>query len=137
MFFFCILWAVGYTVDYHWWSQHSQAAMYAAEMEEAAIRWPTAVADAAIDTSPGTVEAGKAIYAQNCVPCHGPDLHGGIGPNLTDDVWIHGGTFPEIRTTITEGVPAKGMITWGPILGPEKIGKVAAYVYTTSHPDGS
>jgi cytochrome c oxidase cbb3-type subunit 3 len=60
-------------------------------------------------------------------------MTGGIGPNLLDSTWIHGGTPAEIVKTITEGVPAKGMLTWGPILGPEKIGRVAAYVISRNH----
>jgi cytochrome c oxidase cbb3-type subunit 3 len=55
-------------------------------------------------------------------------MHGGIGPNLLDTVWIHGGSPEEIRHTIDAGVPAKGMLTWGPILGPEKVAAVASYV---------
>ena len=39
----------------------------------------------------------------------------------------------DIVRTITDGVPAKGMLTWGPILGPEKIGQVAAYVISRNH----
>jgi cytochrome c oxidase cbb3-type subunit III len=137
MFFFCILWAIGYTVDYHWWSARSQTATYVAELEDAAVRWPAGVATASVDTSPAAVEAGKGVYQQNCVACHGAELQGGIGPSLVDATWIHGGTLPEIQATITNGVPDKGMITWGPILGPEKIAQVAAYVFASGQPDGS
>ena len=42
--------------------------------------------------------------------------------------WIHGSTPEEIVATITNGVAAKGMPTWGPILGNEKVGEVAAYI---------
>ena len=45
-----------------------------------------------------------------------------------DTVWIHGGKPEEIVHTITTGVAAKGMPTWGPILGPQKIAQVAAYI---------
>jgi cytochrome c oxidase cbb3-type subunit 3 len=72
--------------------------------------------------------AGEAVYQANCVACHGPALLGGIGPNLTDTTWIHGGAPEAIVATITNGVAAKGMPSWGPILGIEKVGEVAAYV---------
>lgn len=132
LFFFTIVWAIGYAVDYHAWSNRSQEASYVAELEAAGRRWPAPAATAAVDLSPAAVEAGRAVYAQNCVGCHGADLSGGIGPSLTDPTWIHGGSFEEIRATVTNGVPDKGMLTWGPILGPEKIAQVAAYVYVQS-----
>ena len=135
MFGFCILWAIGYAVEYHFISHRSQAAAYDAEMEEAKERWP-AQAAAAVDLSPESVKAGEAIFTQNCVACHGADMKGKIGPSLIDDVWIHGGSYSEIRTTITNGVPEKGMLTWGPILGPEKIGQVAAFVYVSGPQQG-
>ncbi len=78
--------------------------------------------------TPEAVAAGEAIYTTNCVACHGADLQGGIGPNLIDTEWIHGGTPEAILHTITDGVPEKGMLTWGPILGPEKVNQVTAYV---------
>jgi cytochrome c oxidase cbb3-type subunit 3 len=55
-------------------------------------------------------------------------MKGGIGPNLLDTIWIHGGKPEEIVHTITVGVPDKGMLTWGPILGSAKVAQVAAYV---------
>lgn len=76
------------------------------------------------------VNAGKEIFTMNCAACHAMDATGGIGPNLTDNEWIHGGKYNDIRHTITVGVPEKGMVTWGPILGPEKVAQVAAYVYS-------
>jgi len=62
------------------------------------------------------------------VSCHGPNAEGGIGPNLTDAFWIHGPSEDSIRATITNGVSAKGMLSWGPILGERKIKMLAAYV---------
>jgi len=77
-----------------------------------------------------SIEAGRAIFATNCVGCHGAELEGGIGPKLTDAEWLHGGTLEAINQTIKDGVPEKGMLSWGPILGPQKVAQVAAYVYS-------
>jgi cytochrome c oxidase cbb3-type subunit 3 len=55
-------------------------------------------------------------------------MRGGIGPNLLDDQWIHGGSPAQILKTITDGVAAKGMPPWGQILGAAKVREVAAYV---------
>ena len=76
------------------------------------------------------VKEGKAIFTKNCIACHGPDGGGVIGPNLTDDYWIHGGKIEEIGATVTAGVAAKGMPTWGKILKPKEVEEVVAYVWT-------
>lgn len=129
-----VVWGVGYAIDYHLVSHRSQAASYDAEMQAANERWPSKPVDAsAAAVTPEAIEAGKAIYTTNCVACHGPELLGGIGPNLVDEEWIHGGEYADIVKTVNEGVPSKGMVTWGPVLGPEKVQQVAAYVYSQSH----
>jgi cytochrome c oxidase cbb3-type subunit III len=74
------------------------------------------------------VSAGRTIFLTTCASCHKPDLTGLVGPNLKVQQWIHGGKPTEIVNTITTGVPPKGMPTWGPVLGKEKISQVAAYV---------
>lgn len=76
------------------------------------------------------VGAGKLAYTTNCVACHGAKLEGNIGPNLTDGHWLHGGAPNKIFTTVRDGVPAKGMPTWGAILGPQGVRDVAAYLIT-------
>lgn len=120
-----VMFGIGYAVDYHFVSHRSQAGEYAAEVASA----PKAQEAATVAATPDAIAAGKEIFAANCVACHGADMHGGVGPDLTDATWIHGGKLEEIAHTITVGVPEKGMLTWGPILGPQKIGQVAAYVH--------
>jgi cytochrome c oxidase cbb3-type subunit 3 len=131
LFYFTIVWAVLYTVHYHFVAERSHPKALAAEMAEADARWPRqaeAAQAATLVMSEEAIEAGEDVFKANCVSCHGADMKGGIGPNLLDTVWIHGGTPEAIVNTITKGVPEKGMLTWGPILGPEKIAEVAAYV---------
>jgi cytochrome c oxidase cbb3-type subunit 3 len=72
--------------------------------------------------------AGQAVFEANCVPCHRADGGGVIGPNLTDDYWIHGGKPTQILHTIEVGVPDKGMPAWGTVLNPADLPAVAAYV---------
>ncbi len=129
LFWVTILFAVGYTVDYHLLAHRSPQKELAAEVAAANKQWPQGgAAGGAFVATPELAAKGKLIFQTNCVPCHGADLHGKIGPNLTDDVWIHGGRPEDIIHTITTGVQAKGMPTWGPILGPERVREVAAYV---------
>ena len=78
--------------------------------------------------NPVVIAAGKATFMTTCVACHGADMHGGIGVNLIKTTWLHGGKPTEIMKTVTEGVLAKGMPTWGPVLGPKKISEVVAFV---------
>ena len=77
---------------------------------------------------PGKMKLGAAVYASKCVSCHGAQGQGGIGPNLTDDYWIHGAKPTQILKTVTEGVLDKGMPPWGAILTSEELPTVVAYV---------
>lgn len=93
------------------------------------------VALADIDVSkfkgnPDAIAKGKATFAVMCAPCHQADATGKIGPNLTDNEWIHGGNYEDIRHTITFGVPDKGMVTWGQSLTGEQIAEAAAFVHS-------
>jgi cytochrome c oxidase cbb3-type subunit III len=71
---------------------------------------------------------GQESYQAKCAACHGTQGQGGIGPNLADEYWLHGGKLIEIVATITDGVPAKGMPPWGPVLSPEEIQSAAVYI---------
>ncbi len=75
-----------------------------------------------------TVAAGKTTFMANCAACHGPELKGGIGVNLVDSTWIHGGKPTQVVQTITNGVLEKGMPQWGKVLGKKRILEVAAFV---------
>ncbi len=87
------------------------------------------------------VAAGKAVYETNCAACHLASLRGkgenpvAIGPDLTDTAWVHGGKPTEIYDLIIKGVLAKGMPTWGPVLGAKKVGEVTAYILS-KHKEG-
>ncbi|MFI5222203.1 MAG: cbb3-type cytochrome c oxidase N-terminal domain-containing protein [Bacteroidia bacterium] len=70
----------------------------------------------------------KKIFRERCVVCHGDNAEGKVGPNLTDEYWIHGGTVKDIFKTIKEGVPAKGMVSWQTVLKPTEIQLIASYV---------
>ena len=73
---------------------------------------------------------GKQIYVGKCIACHAIDGGGGVGPNLTDEYWIHGGSIKDIFKTIKIGVPQKGMISWQNQLTPSDIRDVASYLVT-------
>ena len=74
------------------------------------------------------LEEGKAIFAANCAACHAADGGGSVGPNLTDEYWIHGGGIKNVFKTVKYGVPQKGMISWEKQLNPLKMQQVASYI---------
>lgn len=82
----------------------------------------------ALSQNPDVVAAGKATFLATCAACHGENLQGGIGFNLADNEWVHGGKPNEIIRTITNGVVEKGMQAWGSQLGERKIQEVAAFI---------
>ncbi|MEA5459029.1 cbb3-type cytochrome c oxidase N-terminal domain-containing protein [Arcicella sp. LKC2W] len=81
-------------------------------------------------TDAKSLEDGSKIYTQNCVACHGDKGQGIVGPNLTDEFWLHGGSTKDIFHTITEGVPEKGMISWKKSLNPIQVQHVVSYIST-------
>lgn len=74
------------------------------------------------------LERGRAIFTSNCATCHGSKGEGLVGPNLTDDYWIHGGGIKNVFTTIKYGVQAKGMLSWQTQLSPKQMQEVASFV---------
>jgi len=80
---------------------------------------------------PALMNDAKALFAMRCSPCHGDHAQGVIGPNLTDNYWIHGkGTLTDIYGVVDGGVAAKGMPAWGRMLTPIELRKVVAFVGT-------
>jgi cytochrome c oxidase cbb3-type subunit 3 len=77
-----------------------------------------------------SINAGKAVYTQNCVPCHGANSEGkeGLGPNLTDDYWIHKGGVVDIFKSVKYGWTEKGMKSWQQDLKPLEIQQVVSYI---------
>jgi len=82
----------------------------------------------ALVTDAKSLQAGKALYLQTCVACHGQQGQGGVGPNLTDEYWLHGGSIKSVFHVLTEGVPEKGMMSWKKQLNPLQIQQVASFV---------
>ncbi len=143
-----IIFWVGYWAYYEWLhvgpsnSQRVEAAL--SQIEATKLANAPAVDDPNLwkmSRNPVFVEAGKATFVSNCVPCHLASMRGkselatAIGPDLTDTKWIHGGKPTEIYDTITKGVLVKGMPTWGPVLGAKKITEVSAYILS-KHNEG-
>lgn len=83
---------------------------------------------AAFAADPAVQEAGKSVYGSYCAACHAPDGGGLIGPNLTDNYALHGGTPADIYHVVDVGVLDKGMPPWGKSLKPEQLRSVVAYV---------
>lgn len=89
---------------------------------------PEAPAALAVLTDDASLEAGKKIWDTQCFSCHLNDGGGMIGPNMTDDYWIHGGDMASIVHLINVGVPAKGMVPWEAILTQDQISQVASFI---------
>ena len=114
------------------WLGNFEDEMAAAEKKYAASRAPQEApsdeALRALAADPAGLAAGKKVYMVNCFPCHGAAGEGGIGPNLTDDFWIHGGRPGDIHHVISAGVLDKGMPAWAAVLKPEDVTGAAAFV---------
>lgn len=100
------------------------------EAEEYAKTHPKKVDENSIEYTANAelISAGKTLFGQKCVACHGPEGQGLQGPNLTDDHWKHGGSIKDIFKTIKNGVPNMGMIAWGQELTPNQIETLANYI---------
>ena len=107
---------------------------YYLEMAAAQAKTDVAVKEEATKTAaaPLTTEqmqaAGKVVFQKICFVCHGKFGEGLVGPNLTDEYWIHGGKPEDLKKTITDGVPDKGMLSYKSQLSDAQINDVIAYI---------
>jgi len=137
-FYVSIAFAAVYMYIYHWpghdWSSIKE---YEAEMAEAEIikaKYQEKLAEGVNEnsvtllTDPASLENGKKIFTSLCAACHGMQGEGGIGPNLTDPYWLHGGSIKDVFSTIKYGVPEKGMISWQSQLKPNQMQEVGSYI---------
>jgi cytochrome c oxidase cbb3-type subunit 3 len=138
LFYLTIIYAAIYLVYYHVARAGDlQAAEYDREMKagEAVKAAAMGKFEASIPTLQPSADAlvlenGRQTFAKLCAPCHRADGGGLVGPNLTDDYWIHGSNYCDTVRVIWDGVPAKGMVTWKTVLKPDQIQEVASYIYT-------
>jgi len=74
------------------------------------------------------IAAGRDLFQANCIACHLKDGGGIVGPNLTDNYWLHKGSLNDIYNTIKVGYPDKGMQPWGAKFSPKEISYLASFV---------
>jgi len=140
LFILSIIWAAIYMYYYHWGGNGpSSAEEYEIAVERAKKEQAVALAGMGgmVDesnvvalTESGDLAEGELIFKNVCAACHGQLGEGTVGPNMTDEYWIHGGGIKNIFKTIKYGVPDKGMISWQSQLTPSDMQKVGSYILT-------
>lgn len=140
-FYFTILVAVIYLLNFHVFkSGKLQGQEYETEMSEAKVRMEEYLKKAGenVDENTATlmdaagIAEGKKLFTldNKCSQCHGQNGEGNIGPNFTDNYWLHGGDVKSIFKTIKYGVQGKAMQAWGNQLSPKQIQQIASYIYS-------
>ena len=81
-------------------------------------------------TSSADIAAGKETWTKICSACHLVDGGGIVGPNMTDNFWIHGNTVEDLYTIVTNGVIEKGMIPYNTQLSDKARLQVVSYILT-------
>ena len=140
LFYLTILIGIVYVIVYHVTDiGPDQASEYQIEVDNwnqkiAAIEAAKPVEESMENLVPLTddvsLNKGRDIFVANCAACHAMDGGGGIGPNMTDQYWIHGNSYADVIKTITVGVPEKGMIPWKGVLKSQQIKEVGSYILT-------
>lgn len=146
LFYGTIIFAAIYLLNYHvfhWGKLQDQEYVVEMKQADAAKKAFLSKAANAVDennvklvTDGATLASGTAIFKANCVACHGDKGQGVVGPNLTDEFWLHGGKINQVFKTIKYGVLDKGMPTWEKNLTPKQIADVSNYVVSLkgTHP---
>ena len=152
LFYGTIIFAVVYLLNYHVfnWSplQDEEYTIELQKAEEAKTAMLLKPGNAANKINENNVEqssdaavlqAGAGLFKTACSPCHGEKAEGLVGPNLTDEYWLHGGTVKDIFKTIKYGVPDKGMVAWEKTMRPKQIADITNYILSLqgSNPPGA
>jgi cytochrome c oxidase cbb3-type subunit III len=137
-FYLTILVSVVYLVNYHvahlspLQAEEYRNSMTKAEQEIAEYMKTSAnnVDESSVKllTDAADLAAGKEIFINNCSACHGREGEGTVGPNLTDEYWLHSGGVSDIFKTIKYGWPDKGMKGWKEDLSPVQIAQVTSFI---------
>jgi cytochrome c oxidase cbb3-type subunit 3 len=147
-FYFTIVVAVLYLLRFHVWKTgpdplqeyDQEMKVAAAQIEEFRKKSGDMVDEKTVTMADATgIADGNKIFHSNCFACHGAKGEGGVGPNLTDNYWLHGGTINDVFKTIKFGVPEKGMQAWEKTYSPAQIKNLASYIKTlagTNPPNG-
>lgn len=132
IFYGSIIFAVVYLFHYHVLGTGVlQTEEYLAEMEEAEKKYQGIELpedQIILITDQARLEKARTIFNENCATCHGEEMGGISGPNLTDAYWLHGGEVTDLYTTITEGVPGKTMISWKKRISSTQRLELASYI---------
>lgn len=151
LFYGTIGWAVIYIIVFHFTSTlplsgeeyENELAVAAQQAEKIRAMNPQAAIDEnslVYTPDPAIIEKGKAVFNNNpCGSCHRADGGGNtIGPNLTDEYWIHGGDVKNVFNTIKNGAVDKGMPAWGGAMSPQDVRDLTFYILSlqgTNPPD--
>ncbi|MGE0567391.1 MAG: cbb3-type cytochrome c oxidase N-terminal domain-containing protein [Bacteroidia bacterium] len=137
-FYVTILFAFVYIARYHFTGDGDlQTVEYEKEIAQAKIDVERYMASAAnkVDETNITLlnekkdlDAGKETYITFCAACHGRAGEGGVGPNMTDQYWIHGGGLADVFKSIKYGWPEKGMKSWKEELSPMQISQITSFI---------
>lgn len=136
-FYITIVVAVFYFLKFEVWKTgQDQIQEYTTEMTEAKAATEAYLAEmkenvdekTVVMTDAAGISVGKDLFAKTCVACHMSNGEGGVGPNLTDDYWIHGGSINDIFKTIKYGYPDKGMQAWSSTYSPVQMQQIASYI---------
>ena len=84
--------------------------------------------NAVLLTDASSLKEGLNVFKTSCTACHGQLGEGGVGPNFTDDYWIHGGDVKDLFKTIKYGLVEKGMKSWQAEISPSQMQQVASYI---------
>lgn len=136
LFYITVLFSIGYWIYYHMtdsgpsqYEELDQEMAVVSKAESARLaEMPPAASEASTD--PADIEAGKALFMEKaCFACHGMNGEGNaIGPNLTDNYFIHGCEFTDVIKIIRNGVPAKGMTPYKDQLNQKQTEQLASYI---------
>jgi len=108
---------------------------YQEEMAQAASAVPQKKANFEVKvlTDEASLEKGKETWGKICKVCHLDDGGGLVGPNVTDNYWIHGNTVEDMFNVVTNGVIEKGMIPYKDQLSPTQRLEVVSYIIERLH----
>jgi cytochrome c oxidase cbb3-type subunit 3 len=136
LFYGTIIFGAIYLYYYHFSDRgQRQDDEYQTEMAKADIekqqflaKSASSVDENSVKLDPSQIATGKGVFDANCVACHGQHGEGLVGPNLTDEFWLHGGSVKDVFKTIKYGVPEKGMVSWEKNMSSSNISAVANYI---------